>query len=117
LALLLFSSTLCEVLARRVLPDPGSQSRTTDQRMLPYIGTMAEAKPGSIAIYRRGPAWITGKKLREQPSLLDHGHFLAGLERTHQAIHAATSSPGLSLTQANGEALPTGTGKKDAPQE
>jgi hypothetical protein len=53
-----------------------------------YSGTMAEAKPLSIAIYRRGPAWVNGKELREQPTLLDHGGFLAGLERAHQAIHA-----------------------------
>jgi hypothetical protein len=45
-----------------------------------YIDTMAEAKPRSIAIYRRGPAWIRGRELRNQPTLLDHGRFLAKLE-------------------------------------
>jgi len=49
---------------------------------------MTAPKPRSIAIYRRGPAWIDGRKLRDQPTLLDHGRFLAALERTGQAIHA-----------------------------
>jgi hypothetical protein len=49
---------------------------------------MAEPKPRSIAIYRRGPAWIDNRKLQDQPTLLDHGRFLARLERAGQAIHA-----------------------------
>jgi hypothetical protein len=49
---------------------------------------MPELKPLSIAIYRRGPAWVDGRKLRDQETLLDHGRFLAGLERTGQAVHA-----------------------------
>jgi hypothetical protein len=49
---------------------------------------MPDLKPLSIAIYRRGPAWVDGRKLRDQPTLLDHGRFLAGLERTGQAVHA-----------------------------
>ncbi len=49
---------------------------------------MTDQAPLSIAIYRRGPAWIDGRTLREQPSLLDHGRFLAELERTGQAVHA-----------------------------
>jgi hypothetical protein len=47
-----------------------------------------DLKPLSIAIYRRGPAWVDGARLRDQPTLLDHGRFLAGLERTGQAVHA-----------------------------
>jgi hypothetical protein len=53
-----------------------------------YIETMAEAKPRSIAIYRRGPAWIRGRELRNQPTLLDHGRFLAKLEQAGSAVHA-----------------------------
>jgi hypothetical protein len=49
---------------------------------------MPEQKPLSLAIYRRGPAWVEGGKLRDQPTLLDHGRFLARLERTGQAVHA-----------------------------
>jgi hypothetical protein len=45
-----------------------------------YIHTMAEAKPRSIAIDRRGPAKIRGRELRNQPTLLDHGRSLAKLE-------------------------------------
>jgi hypothetical protein len=52
------------------------------------LADVASAKPLSIAIYRRGPAWIDGKKLADQVSLLDHGRFLAGLERSGAAIHA-----------------------------
>jgi hypothetical protein len=53
-----------------------------------YIGGMTEAKPASIAIYRRGPSWIDGRALRDQPTLLDHGRFLAELEQTGRAVHA-----------------------------
>jgi hypothetical protein len=49
---------------------------------------MPDLKPLSIAIYRREPAWVDGRKLRDQETLLDHGRFLAGLERTGQAVHA-----------------------------
>jgi hypothetical protein len=49
---------------------------------------MAEAKPRSIAIYRRGPGWIRGRELRNQPTLLDHGRFLAKLEQAGSAVHA-----------------------------
>jgi hypothetical protein len=49
---------------------------------------MPELKPLSIAIYRRGPAWVDGRTLRDQETLLDHGRFLAGLERTGKAVHA-----------------------------
>jgi hypothetical protein len=49
---------------------------------------MPELKPLSIAIYRRGPAWVDGRKLQDQETLLDHGRFLAGLERTGQVVHA-----------------------------
>jgi hypothetical protein len=49
---------------------------------------MNDRAPRSIAIYRRGPAWIDGTPLGQQPSLLDHGRFLAELERTGQALHA-----------------------------
>jgi hypothetical protein len=49
---------------------------------------MPDLKPLSIAIYRRGPAWVDGRTLRDQPTLLDHGRFLAGLERAGQAVHA-----------------------------
>ena len=49
---------------------------------------MPDLKPLSIAIYRRGPAWVDGRRLRDQENLLDHGRFLAGLERTGRAIHA-----------------------------
>jgi hypothetical protein len=52
------------------------------------IDTMAEAKPRSSAIYRRGPAWIQGRELRNQPTLLDHGRFLAKLEQARSAVHA-----------------------------
>jgi hypothetical protein len=44
--------------------------------------------PRSIAIYRRGPAWVAGTRLVDQPSLLDHGRFLQKLEQTGQAVHA-----------------------------
>jgi len=40
-----------------------------------------DLKPLSIAIYRRGPAWVEGRKLRDQETLVDHGRFLAALER------------------------------------
>jgi uncharacterized protein YciI len=49
---------------------------------------VTEAKPASVAIYRRGPAWIDGRALRDQPTLLDHGRFLAELENTGRAVHA-----------------------------
>jgi hypothetical protein len=49
---------------------------------------LPDLKPLSIAIYRRGPAWVEGRKLRDQESLLDHGRFLASLERSGQAVHA-----------------------------
>jgi hypothetical protein len=49
---------------------------------------VAEAKPRSLAIYRRGPAWVEGKKFRDQPTLLEHGRFVAELESTGEAIHA-----------------------------
>jgi hypothetical protein len=49
---------------------------------------MPDLKPLSIAIYRRGPAWVDGRKLRDQATLLDHGRFLAALERSGQAVHA-----------------------------
>jgi hypothetical protein len=49
---------------------------------------MSGDAPRSIAIYRRGPAWIQGTRLRDQPSLLDHGRFLAGLEQTGVAVCA-----------------------------
>jgi hypothetical protein len=39
-------------------------------------------------IYRRGPAWVAGRALGDQPTLPDHGRFLAGLERTGRAVHA-----------------------------
>lgn len=42
----------------------------------------------SVAIYRRGTAWRPGLTLREQPSLLDHGEFLFGLEKAGTAEHA-----------------------------
>ena len=53
-----------------------------------YIGGMTDAKPASIAIYKRGPSWIDGRALRDQPTLLDHGRFLAELEQTGRAVHA-----------------------------
>lgn len=53
-----------------------------------YSCTVADPKPQSIAIYRRGPAWVDGRKLGDQVTLLDHGRFLARLERAGQAIHA-----------------------------
>lgn len=49
---------------------------------------MSAQKPRSIAIYRRGLAWVDGRELGTQPTLLDHGRFLAALERSGQAIHA-----------------------------
>jgi hypothetical protein len=49
---------------------------------------MTELQPRSVAVYRRGPAWVDGTALRDQPSLLDHGRFLAALERTGRAVHA-----------------------------
>ena len=49
---------------------------------------MPDLKPLSIAIYRRGPAWVDGRKLRDQATLLDHGRFLAALERSGGAVHA-----------------------------
>jgi hypothetical protein len=49
---------------------------------------MPDLKPLSIAIYRRGPAWVEGRKLGDQESLLDHGRFLAALERSGQVLHA-----------------------------
>jgi hypothetical protein len=49
---------------------------------------MPDLKPLSIAIYRRGPAWVDGRKLRDQATLLDHGRFLAALERSGRAVHA-----------------------------
>jgi hypothetical protein len=49
---------------------------------------MTDAKPLSIAISRRGPAWIEGTALRDQPALLDHGRFLAALEQSGRAVHA-----------------------------
>ena len=42
---------------------------------------MPDLKPLSIAIYRRGTAWVEGRELRDQETLLDHGRFLAALER------------------------------------
>ena len=48
----------------------------------------AALKPKSIAIYRRGSAWVPGRALRDQPTLLEHGRFLAGLERSGRAVHA-----------------------------
>jgi len=70
---------------------PGGQSAT--QLMLQdwqqsYPDAMTEPRPRSLAIYRRGPAWIDGRKLRDQATLLDHGRFLASLERSGQVIHA-----------------------------
>ena len=53
-----------------------------------YIGAMPDLKPLSIAIYKRGPAWVDGRKLRDRETLLDHGRFLAALERSGQAVHA-----------------------------
>jgi len=49
---------------------------------------MPDLKPLSIAVYRRGPAWVEGRKLRDQETVLDHGRFLAALERSGQAVHA-----------------------------
>jgi hypothetical protein len=49
---------------------------------------MPDLRPLPIAIYRRGPAWVDGRKLRDQETLLDHGRFLARLEQTGQAVHA-----------------------------
>jgi hypothetical protein len=49
---------------------------------------MPDLKPLSIAIYRCGPAWVDGRRLRDQETLLDHGRFLAALERSGQAVHA-----------------------------
>jgi hypothetical protein len=49
---------------------------------------MSDVAPRSIAIYRRGPAWVDGTPLRMQQSLLDHGRFLAELERSGRAVHA-----------------------------
>jgi hypothetical protein len=31
---------------------------------------------------------VRGRELRDQPTLLDHGRFLAGLERAGSAVHA-----------------------------
>jgi uncharacterized protein YciI len=42
----------------------------------------------SVAIYRRGRAWQPGLSLRRQPTLLDHGAFLLGLEQAGTAEHA-----------------------------
>lgn len=53
---------------------------------LPLFGGVTG--PLSLAVYRRGPGWIPGISLREQPGLLDHGRFLARLERTGQALAA-----------------------------
>jgi hypothetical protein len=49
---------------------------------------MPDLRALPIAIYRRGPAWVDGRKLRDQETLLDHGRFLARLEQTGQAVHA-----------------------------
>jgi len=50
--------------------------------------TAGACAPRSIAVYRRGPRWVDGRSLREQPALLEHGRFLADLERRGVAVHA-----------------------------
>src|SRR6185295_6271768 len=35
-------------------------------------------QPNFLVVYRRGPAWIAGKPVKEQP-LKDHGRYLIGL--------------------------------------
>lgn len=49
---------------------------------------MSDLRPRSIVIYRRGPGWADGEKLRDQVGLLEHGTFLARLEQTGRAVHA-----------------------------
>jgi hypothetical protein len=44
--------------------------------------------PRSIAFYRRGQRWVDSLPLRDQPSLWQHGRFLADLERRGLALHA-----------------------------
>jgi uncharacterized protein YciI len=39
------------------------------------------ARPTYLVVYRRGPAWIEGKPMREQPSMKEHFAYYVGLHR------------------------------------
>lgn len=70
---------------------------------LPLFGT--PPGPLSLAVYRRGPGWVPGQTLESQPGLLDHGRFLARLERTGEALAAG---PAHLLGQVPGSGEPIG---------
>ncbi len=84
----------------------------------PPQAAAAGARKPFVILYTRGPAWVAGKPLRDQPNFTAHGHYLTGLLDEGRLILSGPflDEPGaLAIVEAADKAEAEAIARRDPP--